>query len=133
MHHTLTCLLPQQVKRAKAQRQEKKNLESAYAQALQEDTDQAAIDELRRHLHKIYEEEDYTIRFRTGIDAIEHGEKVTPFMFRTIAQNRKQSNITRLKTDKYPQGTITKKETMDAVEQHFKNVFADKERNNGIE
>ena len=114
--------------RARAQRREKKRLEEAYANALNMDTDESTIDDLRKHLHKIYEEEDDVIRFRTGLDIIEKGEKITPFFFRTIEQNRKESNILKLKTDNFPQGTITKKETMGEIENHFKNVFADKEK-----
>ena len=52
------------------------------------------------------------IRFRAGLDNIAKGQKITPFFFRTIEQNRKGSNITSLKTDNYPRGTVTKKETM---------------------
>ena len=68
------------------------------------------------------------IRFRAGLDNIEKGEKITPFFFQTIEQNRKESNITSLKTDKYPTGTVTKKETMGELEQHFTKIFADQEK-----
>ena len=118
--------------RAKSRRKEKKQIEKAYAKALYDDNNESEITELRRHLHKIYEEEDDAIRFRTGLDVIEHGEKVTPFMFRKIEQNRKESNITMLKTIDNPQGTITKKETMEALEQHFKSVFSDKDKNRKV-
>ena len=118
--------------RARDKRQEKKRIEGAYSKALENDNDQDEIAELRRHLHKIYEEEDDVIRFRAGLDNIEKGEKVTPFFFRTIEQNRKESNITSLKTDKYPSGTVTKKETMGELEQHFSKVFADQYKDKEI-
>ena len=119
-------------KRARAQRQEKKRLEGAYSRALENDNDQDEIAELRRHLHKVYEEEDDVIRFRAGLQNIEQGEKITPFFFRTIEQNRKESNITSLKTDKYPRGTVTKKETMGELEEHFTKVFADQGKDREI-
>ena len=111
---------------------EKKRIEKAYAKALADDSNEEEILELRRHLHKIYEEEDDAIRFCAGLEIVEKGEKITPFFFRTIEQNRKESNITSLKTDLHPRGTITKKETMEELERHFTNVFADKEKDKQI-
>ena len=68
-------------KRARDKKQEKKRIEGAYSRALENDNDQDEITELRRHLHKIYEEEDDVIRFRAGLENIEKGEKITPFFF----------------------------------------------------
>ena len=114
--------------RARAQRNEKLRLEEMYAKALNDDDDETSIDELKQQLHKIYEEEDDVIRFRTGLDVIEKGEKITPFFFRTIEQNRKESNVLTLKTENYPQGTSTKLETMKEIEGHFKRTFADDDK-----
>ena len=98
-----------------------------------EDTDEKAdLHNLRTQLQKIYEEEDDAIRFRTGLDVIEKGEKITPFFFRTIDMNHKESNILKLKTDSHPNGTISKKETMDAIQDHYAKIFSDPDRDKEI-
>jgi hypothetical protein len=40
--------------------------------------------------------------------------------------NRQESNVTSIKTSKYPDGTETREETMDALESHFKETFTEK-------
>ena len=115
--------------RAKEHRKEKARLTEIYLKALEKDDDQEEITQLRKQLHKVYEEEDEVIRFRTGLNEIEKGEKVTPFFFRTIERNREESNVTKLITEDFPNGTVSKKETMDEIEKHFKATFADKDKN----
>ena len=114
---------------AKERRREKKMAEQKYAEGLESNLDEESLSALRQTLQKIFEEEDDVIRFRAGIDNVEKGEKITPYFFRTIEQNRKESNIKRLVTEEYPTGTITREETMQAIEGHFKHVFTDKEKN----
>ena len=116
-------------RRAKERRQEKQKAEENYAKALADNQDEHIISELGNALHKIYEWEDDVIRFRAGLDHIEKGEKITSFFFRSIEHNRMASNVNRLITTDHPSGTITRKETMDAIEQHFKATFSDKEKN----
>ena len=91
--------------------------------------DEDSLSALRCTLQKIYEEEDDVIRFRAGVDNVEKGEKITPYFFRSIEQNRKESNIKRLVTEEYPSGTVTRAETMQAIEKHFTSIFTDKEKN----
>jgi hypothetical protein len=43
-----------------------------------------------------------------------------------ILSNRQESNLTSIKTSKYPGGTKTTEETMDALESHFKETFTKK-------
>jgi hypothetical protein len=50
---------------------------------------------------------------------------VTPFFFNQIQSKRLQSNVTCLKTDRFPGGTVSRKETMSELESHFKNEFAE--------
>ena len=116
-------------KSAKERRLEKKRAEEQYAVGLESDMDEDSLSELRRTLQKLYEEEDDGIRFRAGVDNVEKGEKITPYFFRRIEQNRKESNIKTLVTDEYPTGTVTRQETMQAIEKHFTSIFTDKERN----
>ena len=118
--------------RAKAQRKEKARLTEAYLHALEQDDDEEEIQQLRSQLHKIYEEEDEVIRFRTGLSEIEYGEKVTPYFFRTIQRNREESNVTKIVTEKYPNGTMSKKETMEVIENHYREAFADKDKDREI-
>jgi predicted N-acyltransferase len=40
--------------------------------------------------------------------------------------NRQESNVTCIKTNKYPNGTNTREETMDALESHYKDTFTEK-------
>ena len=118
--------------RAREQRKEKKRMEAAYSMALYEGIDDENIAMLRKDLQKIYEEEDDAIRFRAGLDVIEKGEKISPFFFRTIQMNRDDSNISKLRTEAFPNGTTTKQETMDELENHFKRVFEDPEKEKEI-
>jgi hypothetical protein len=64
----------------------------------------ADLVEARAELQKFVEREDEVIRFRAGIDQVEKAEKVTPFFFNQIQSKRLQSNITCLKTDRFPGG-----------------------------
>jgi hypothetical protein len=41
--------------------------------------------------------------------------------------NRQESNVTCIKTSKYPNGTKTREETMDALESHYKETFTEKQ------
>jgi hypothetical protein len=50
---------------------------------------------------------------------------VTPFFFNQIQSKRLQSNVTCLKTDRFPGGTVSRKETMSELKSHFKNEFAE--------
>jgi hypothetical protein len=52
---------------------------------------------------------------------------LSPNFFARIKQNEKESNVDNLCTDKFPQGTSNQKDTMDAIESHFKEAFSDKE------
>jgi hypothetical protein len=65
------------------------------------------------------------IRLRAGVDQVEKGEKVTPFFFNQIQSKCLQSNVTCLKTEKFPGGTVSRKETMSELESHFQNEFAE--------
>ena len=116
-------------KRAKERKDEKRKAEEKYAKALESNSDEQTLSELGNTLHKIYEWEDDVIRFRAGLDHTEKGEKITSFFFRAIDYNRKASNVTRLKTDEHPAGTISREETMKAIEKHYKATFSDKEKN----
>jgi hypothetical protein len=59
------------------------------------------------------------------VEAAEANEKISPFFFNQIKQNQKQSNVEKLVTEKYPNGTNTREETMDALEEHFSKTFSD--------
>jgi hypothetical protein len=78
---------------------------------------------------KPYEEEDDIIRFRAHINQAEFDEKLSPFFFRNILTNRADSNVNRLKTDEFPEGTQTREETMEALETHYKRTFSDSGNN----
>jgi hypothetical protein len=97
--------------------------EQRYALALA--THSADLIEARAELQKFVEREDEVIRFRAGVDQVEKGEKATPFFFNQIQSKRLQSNVTCLKTDRFPGGTVARKETMSELESHFKNEFAE--------
>ena len=76
-----------------------------------------------------FQDEDDSIRFRAKIEDVEHGEKLSSYFFREIKKNQDESNVKSLKTTAHPEGTQTRKETMTALEDHFKNEF--KETNIG--
>jgi hypothetical protein len=57
-----------------------------YALALA--THSADLIEARAELQKLVEREDEVIQFRTGVDQVEKGEKVTPFFFNQIQSKR---------------------------------------------
>jgi hypothetical protein len=69
-------------------------------------------------LQKHFQEEDNVIRFQAILDKAEHVERITPFFFKKIMSNQQESNLTCIKTSKYPNGTETREETMDALESH---------------
>ena len=102
-------------------RLERKNLEEKYASYLSS-SDPRAV-ETAALLHKYYEEDDARVRFRAKVDDHENGEKVTPYFFNKIKQNRIDSNINQLKTAKYPNGTNSRKQTMDALDSHYKTAL----------
>jgi hypothetical protein len=97
--------------------------EQRYALALA--THSADLIEARAELQKFVEWEDDVILFRAGVDQVEKGEKVTPFFFNQIQSKRLQSKVTCLKTDKFPSGTVSRKDTMSELKSHLKNKFAE--------
>jgi hypothetical protein len=108
---------------AKIRRDDLKKAEQRYALALA--THSTDVVEARAELQTFVEREDEVIRFRAGVDQVEKGEKVTPFFFNQIQSKRLQSNVTCLKTDRFPGGTVSRKETMSELESHFQNEFAE--------
>ena len=119
--------------RAKERRHEKVKAEQDYAHALDIKAPESELLIAKEALRKIYDDEDDIIRFRTGLDNIEHGEKITPYFFRTIEQNRSTSNVHSLKTAAHPYGTTTRSETMNTLECHFKKQFSDANPNVEVE
>jgi exonuclease III len=107
--------------RSKLKKLERTKLEKLYAVQLTNSSPDAQDTALR--LRKYYEEDDESLRFRAHVEEAEAGEKVTPYFFAKIKQNRFDSNIHRIKTSKYPGGTETREETMDALETHYSNEF----------
>jgi hypothetical protein len=108
---------------AKIRRDNLIKAEQRYALALA--THSADLIDARAELQKFVEREDEVIRFRAGVDQVEKGEKVTPFFFNQIQSKRLQSNVTCLKTDRFPVGTVSRIETLSELESHFKNEFAE--------
>jgi hypothetical protein len=104
--------------------------EQRYAFALA--THSADLIEARAELQKFVEREDEVIRFRAGVNQVEKGEK-TPFFFNQIQSKRLQSNVTCLKTDRFPGQTVSRKETMSELESHFKNEFAEPQANSFVD
>ena len=47
-------------------------------------------------------EEDDIIRFRSQINEVEGGEKISSYFFRKIRQNREESNVECIKTEEFP-------------------------------
>ena len=116
-------------KRAQEKRKERAKVEQDYAHALETKAAEPELLNAQAALRRLHEEEDDIIRFRTGLDNIEHGEKITPYFFRTIEQNRSSSNVHSLKTPMHPNGTTSRAETMSTLEHHFKNQFSDAKPN----
>jgi hypothetical protein len=61
------------------------------------------------------------------VEEAESAEKINPFFFNQIQQNQKQSNVARLCTPEYPNGTNSLEETMEALESHFSKTFGDRD------
>jgi hypothetical protein len=59
------------------------------------------------------------------VEEAESAEKISPFFFNQITQNQKQSNVERLCTPEFPNGTNSREETMEALESHFSKTFGD--------
>jgi hypothetical protein len=110
-------------KASREKRAERQRLEGLYATQLRE-ANEEAVDSAAR-LEKYYEEEDAAIRFRSKVESAESNEKISPFFFNQIKQNQKKSNVEKLVTDKYPNGTNTREQTMDALQEHFSKTFDD--------
>jgi hypothetical protein len=108
---------------AKESRDERDSLERLYSRQLHE-ADPEAINTVIR-LQRFYHDEDAAIRFRAKVETAESDEKASHFFFARIKQNELNSNIGNITTDKYPAGTTTKAETMDAIESHYKDAFTD--------
>jgi hypothetical protein len=117
------CSMKYGKQRAKESRDERASLERLYLRQLHE-VDQEAINTAIR-LQRFYHDEDAAIRFRAKVETAESDEKASHFFFARIKQNELNSNIGNITTDKYPAGTTTKAETMDAIESHYKDAFTD--------
>ena len=116
--------------RNKEKREVRIKLEKRYAEAIMKGNNhEQEVLEARLQLEKYFQDEDDSIRFRAKIEDVEHGEKLSSYFFREIKKNQDESNVKSLKTTAHPEGTQTRKETMTALEDHFKNEF--KETNIG--
>jgi hypothetical protein len=111
-------------RRSKRRKEERILLDLEYAKTLKEP--KPDITKCRARLQKFFQEEDDVIRFRARLEEAEHNEPISPFFFRKILSNRQESHVTSIKTSKYPGGTETREETMDALESHFKETFIEK-------
>ena len=80
-------------------------------------------------LEKYFQEEDDVIRFRSQINEVEGGEKISSYFFRKIRQNREESNVESIKTEEFPNGTMDRVETMNALHKHFKRTFQELNKN----
>ena len=80
-------------------------------------------------LEKYFQEEDDVIRFRSQINEVEGGEKISSYFFRKIRQNREESNVESIKTEQFPNGTMDRVETMNALHNHFKRTFQEPNKN----
>jgi hypothetical protein len=118
------CLVDFSKKKSKEKREERTQLERDYAKELKEP--KPDITECRAKLQKHFQEEDDVIRFQAKLDEAEHDERITQFFFKKIMSTRQESNVTSIRTCKYPDGTETREETMDALEWHFKETFTEK-------
>ena len=111
--------------RAKRRREEKNRLEKKYADAIKDGDNGPEALEAKMQLEKFFQEEDDSIRFRSQIDEVEGGEKISAYFFRTIRQNREESNVDSIITEDFPAGTTNRVETMSALHSHFKRTFQD--------
>ena len=116
------------VTRAKKRREEKQRLERKYAEAIKNGNNGPEALDAKIQLERYFQEEDEAIRFRSQIDEVEGGEKISAYFFRQIRQNREESNVESIKTDDFPNGTANREETMKALQTHFKRTFQDEHK-----
>jgi hypothetical protein len=88
-------------KKSKEKREDRARLEHDYAKELKKP--KPDITEYRAKLQKHFQEYDDVIRFRANLDEAEHDKRITHFFFKKIMSNQQESNITCIKTAKYPQ------------------------------
>jgi hypothetical protein len=110
-------------KNSAGKREERSRLEKLYLSQLQTADSEATDTALR--LQRFFHDEDAAIRFRSKVQEVESDEKLSLYFFARIKSNEKESNVENIITDKYPAGTTSKTETMDAIETHFKNAFTE--------
>ena len=83
--------------RAKEKKLERAKLEQRYAEAISNGNNGEEMSEAKMLLEKHFQEEDDVIRFRSQIDEVEGGEKISSYFFRKIRQNREESNVESIK------------------------------------
>ena len=114
--------------RAKEMREERLKLEAKYAEMIKDGNNGGEALEAKIQLERFFQEKDESIRFRSNVDEVEGGEKISAFFFRKIQQNREESNIESIRTEEFPDGTKNRADTMKAIHTHFKRTFQDKEK-----
>jgi hypothetical protein len=99
-HKMLEVLVNYSKKRSKEKKDERILLELEYTKKLKEP--KPDITECRAKLQKHFQEEDDVIRFQARLNEAEHDKRITQFFFKKIMSNRQESNVTSIKTCKYP-------------------------------